>query len=75
MWADRRDWASPHCLAGMAVTLLRLRRWLPGEARWLEKPEVPTLARTADRDWEEGGDQGSPVIEAVIVGQTSPAKS
>lgn len=40
--ADRRDWASPHCLHGMAVTVARVRRWLPGEHRWTTKPTVPT---------------------------------
>jgi tRNA-splicing endonuclease subunit Sen2 len=74
VWADRRDWASPRCLAAMAVTLLRLRRWLPGEARWLEKPGVPALARPAGGDREEGGDHRRSGA-AVIVGQTSPVKS
>ena len=40
--ADRRDWASPHCLHAMAVTVARVRRWLPGEHRWTTKPTVPT---------------------------------
>ena len=40
-WADKRDWDGPHCLHSMAVSALRVRRWVPGEERWLVKPEVP----------------------------------
>ena len=41
VWGDRRDWSSPHCLGGMGVVALRVRRWVPGEHRWRSKPEVP----------------------------------
>lgn len=40
-WADKRDWDGPHCLHSMAVSSLCVRRWVPGEERWLVKPEVP----------------------------------
>ena len=40
-WADKRDWDGPHCLHSMAVSALRVRRWVPGEERWMVKPEVP----------------------------------
>lgn len=43
-WADKRDWDGPHCLHSMAVSALRVRRWVPGEERWLVKPEVPREA-------------------------------
>merc|ERR1719220_1658758 len=40
-WADKTDWDGPHCLHSMAVSTLVVRRWVPGEERWLVKPEVP----------------------------------
>jgi len=40
---DQSDWGSPHCLANMSVTTLRLRRWVPGDMRWSSKPAVPVL--------------------------------
>ena len=40
---DKSDWETPHCLASMAVTTLRLRRWVPGDMRWSSKPAVPVL--------------------------------
>ena len=46
-WADKRDWDGPHCLHSMAVSALRVRRWVPGEERWLVKPEVPKETSTA----------------------------
>ena len=41
--ADKCDWLSPNCLAGMTVTTSRLRRWVPGDMRWSSKPAVPVL--------------------------------
>ena len=42
--ADKSDWLSPHCLAGMTVSSSRLRRWVPGDMRWSSKPAVPVLS-------------------------------
>jgi len=40
---ESTDWEKPNCLNSMTVTSHRIRRWVPTEQRWKQKPKVPVL--------------------------------
>jgi len=80
-WADKRDWDGPHCLHSMAVSALRVRRWVPGEERWLVKPEVPreTPAAQINKESKAAGVENrkttsstsSPTLAVAVTGAAS----
>jgi len=40
---ETTNWDKPNCLNSMTVSSHRIRRWVPTDQRWKQKPKVPVL--------------------------------